>query len=104
MNARRNRPPQTLAPSMRPETKTTAAAARDVGNRMDTSVVQLHCNHFKDPCELSTVLKTFWSEDRFSVEMRNDIYTIRIYNSTSSKNKHEIEDRNPTMLENLRTG
>jgi hypothetical protein len=70
---------------MRPETTTTKGA----GAREDTSVVQIHCNHFKDPCELSTVLKTFWSEDRFRVEMRNDIYTIRIINASQSKDRHD---------------
>ncbi|KAI0147429.1 hypothetical protein GGR57DRAFT_250610 [Xylariaceae sp. FL1272] len=51
---------------------------------MDPSVVRLHCNHFKDPSELSCVLKTLLRDERFQVEMRDDMYTIRIYNSSTT--------------------
>ncbi|KAI0000237.1 hypothetical protein F4779DRAFT_604856 [Xylariaceae sp. FL0662B] len=66
-------------------------------NRPDSSVVQLHCNHFKNPQELSSVLKMIWSDERFSFQTRNDMYIIQISNSDPHNHQAEARDRTAHM-------
>ncbi|KAI0142502.1 hypothetical protein F4776DRAFT_612285 [Hypoxylon sp. NC0597] len=61
-----------------------AAKAND---KADMTVVQLHSHLFENPEELSSVLKTFWDDDKFSVEMQNDMYIIHV-SSPPAENKN----------------
>lgn len=66
-----------------------SSRSREASNCANSSVVKLHCNHVRDPRELSGVLKSLWGEGNFKVELRNDIYIIHKYREATIENRVE---------------
>lgn len=50
-------------------------------------VVKLHCNHFHDAQELSGALETVCGKGNYNIQLRDDIYVVRIQNYNPSEDK-----------------
>ncbi len=53
-------------------------------NSVASSTTQIHSNRVRSPLELSNILQKICGDQDFSVEMRNDVYFIRIKGSKRS--------------------
>jgi hypothetical protein len=50
-------------------------------------VVKLHCNHFRDAQELFGALETVCGKGNYNIQLRYDVYVVRIHNYNPPEDK-----------------